>query len=93
MLDILLTWLILHLGGQEVNAIAQAAIVFAGHWGLIALKMVSIALVIVICEYIGRRDAQRQTLARRLATFAIAVSAFPPTFAVMQLAVLAVNSR
>ncbi len=82
-LDIMLTWVILHLGGREVNGIAHRAIEFAGHWGLIGLKLACVIVVIAICETIGRREMNK---GKRLSEWAIAISAFPVVAALVQLA-------
>lgn len=88
-LDIALTWVVLSLGGSEVNIIAQRAIELGGHWGLILLKLSSVVLVIFICEHITRRQPR---VARRLAVAAVAISAFPPVMASAQLALYAAGA-
>lgn len=81
-LDIILTWLVLQLGGREVNPVAAAVI---AHWdlgGAIAFKFSLMLMVIVLCEVIAR---QRETTARRLAKWSVAVSAVPPAYTMMLL--------
>jgi uncharacterized membrane protein len=74
-LDIIVTVAVLkHLGAREINTFAQRSIELFGTWGLIGLKFVSVILVVVICEYIGRSN---ERLGRRVATFAIVLSLFP----------------
>lgn len=81
-LDIMMTYLIIWgLGGREVNAVAQRFIHLLGHWGLILLKFSTVLLVIVICEFIGRR---RFDWGRRLAIAAICISALPVGAAILQ---------
>src|SRR5262245_4089370 len=64
-LDVMVTVTVLvHLGAREVNTIARWTIDHSGTWGLIALKFLSVIVVIVICEHIGRR---RATIGRSLA--------------------------
>ncbi|MBX3375887.1 MAG: hypothetical protein KF678_02650 [Phycisphaeraceae bacterium] len=87
-LDIMITVTVLvHLGMREANTFAQWSINQFGTWGLIGLKFLSVILVVLICEYIGRRDVTR---GRRLTVVAIAVSVFPVTAALVQVAYLAV---
>jgi len=81
-LDIMLTWVVLHLGGSELNAFAARAIEHAGHWGLIAIKFSAAIVVVSICEYIGR---QRDVHGRCTRTWAIAIWALPVVFALAQL--------
>jgi hypothetical protein len=83
-LDIMLTvTLLVHLGAREVNMIAQQSIELFGTWGLIGLKFLSVILVVLICEWVGRR---RYFLGRRVATAAIFISLFPVTAALGQVA-------
>lgn len=86
MLDIMLTWVIMHLGGTEVNPIANAAIAALGHWGLILIKLASIITVVAVLQILAQRNNEH---ARQLATVAIAIAAFPPAYALIQLAALA----
>lgn len=84
-LDILITVTVLvHLGMREADTIAQWSITPLGTWGLIGLSFLSV--VVMICEYVGRRDAPR---GRRLTVVAIAVSALPVNAALVQVAYLA----
>jgi hypothetical protein len=81
-LDIMLTvTLLVHLGAEEVNMIAQGSIELFGTWGLIWLKFLSVILVVLICEWVGR---VRQRSGRRLATAAIFISLFPISAALVQ---------
>lgn len=76
-MDIILTWLVLQLGGREVNPLAAAVI---AHWGLggaIAFKFSLMLMVIVLCEVIGRN---RDATARRLAWWSVGVSAAAPAY-------------
>src|SRR4051794_9296945 len=54
-LDLMLTWVILHRGGQELNSLADTIIDRYGLWGLSAFKFGVIAFIICLCEFIGRR--------------------------------------
>jgi hypothetical protein len=82
-LDVMLTvTLLVHLGGREVNMLAQRSIEAFGTWGLIGLKFLSVVLVVTICEWVGR---QRFVTGRRVATSAIFISLIPITAAVAQI--------
>ena len=73
-LDLLLTWLILHAGGREVNAIADWVIHQYNIQGLIAFKFMVVVLVLCICEVVGR---MRVDLGVRLARWAVVLTSFP----------------
>jgi hypothetical protein len=83
-LDVICTWIILMLGGVELNAIARRVIEAGGLPGMLALKFGVIASVVVICEYIGRRQNHA---GRRLAVAALALNAFPAAVGASQLGV------
>jgi hypothetical protein len=70
-LDVLVTSLVLALGGTEANALAAAVIDRAGVPGMVALKVFSIGAVIGVCEYVGRR---RPSAGHRLAQAALAAN-------------------
>lgn len=72
--DLLLTWLILHAGGREVNAIADWVIHHYNVRGVIVFKFVVVVLVLCICEAVGRL---RTDLGRTLARWAVVLTAFP----------------
>lgn len=74
-LDLLFTWVILHLdGGREVNILADWVIQRYGVVGSALYKAGLVGLVVCICEVVGRRRPQRGL---RLAKWAVAVTAFP----------------
>jgi hypothetical protein len=90
-LDIMVTVTVLvHLGAREVNTFAQWSIEHFGTWGLIGLKFLSVILVVMICEYIGRRS--RRTGAA-LATAAIFLSLIPVAAALTQVAYLTASGQ
>lgn len=83
-LDLCLTYtVIFRLGGREVNGLAQFALESGGFWGLIALKVLTMIVVIMACESIAR---ERNAAARRLAEWAVAISAIPVILALVQIA-------
>jgi hypothetical protein len=90
-LDLLLTATILiHFGGIEVNGVAHRIIESFGLGGLVAFKFATVLLVVGICEVIGRRHEAR---GRRLAEWAIALSAIPVMLALIQVAVAVANGH
>ncbi len=81
-MDVLVTWLVLRFGGSELNALARFAIEKAGVSGLISIKAATIAMVLAICEYVGRR---RPVMGRRLAEFALAANTLAVSFGLVYL--------
>lgn len=81
-LDVLLTWLILLLGGSEVNVLADAVIAFSGLRGILIYKFCLVVLVVVICEIVGRR---RPRVGRNLARGAVVITASPVVLSIIQL--------
>ncbi|MEX2217469.1 MAG: DUF5658 family protein [Phycisphaerales bacterium] len=83
-LDILVTHFILsQLGGWEVNVLAARLIERYGVWGLVALKYSTVVVVVLVCEYVGRR---RPRVGRGLAAAAIVISALPVGLGLLQVA-------
>lgn len=72
--DVIFTWIILRAGGREINALADWIIDRHNVAGLVMFKFAMVALVVLVCEVIGRRDFQRGL---KLARWAVALSAFP----------------
>lgn len=81
-LDVIFTYVMLNLGAVEVNIIANAALGYAGLWGLILLKFSVVAGVLWICEYVGRT---RLRTARSLVHAGITLNFFPVVFSIAQL--------
>ena len=84
-LDIMMTWIILHYGGQEMNKLA-ALVIF--HWqldGMIVFRFVLLVFVVVLCEVVGRR---RYKTGRRLAWAAVIINTVPVLAAVVQLLIV-----
>ena len=77
-LDVMLTWVILVLGGREVNAVANSVLSRWGLRGLVAFKFALVVFVILICEAVGRR---RPETGRKLARAAVAITCFPLVWA------------
>lgn len=73
-LDILFTWRILRAGGTEVNVLADWIIDRHDVPGMVLFKFLTVVLVVLICEVIGRR---RYKTGVKLARWAVALSAFP----------------
>jgi hypothetical protein len=80
--DVLLTSLILELGGVELNSLADWVHGQGGMFGLSVLKFATVAVVVVCCEAIARRNART---GGRLAEWAVAISAIPVAVAGAQL--------
>ena len=87
-LDIMLTWLILQMGGREENALAKWIIAHGGLVGAVLFKFGTVVFVVLICEYIGRRRAKT---GRRVAEWAIALTAIPVVVAIVQLLVVVLS--
>ncbi len=73
-LDILLTTVVLSLGGSEANPIASAIIYTCGLSGMVAYKYFIVGLVILGCEIVART---RMSAARRLAQILIVIHFTP----------------
>jgi len=73
-MDVMFTWIILWLGGREVNWIADQVIGSLGLPGAVGLKFGSVIVVIMVCEIVGRA---RGPTGRTLATAAVFVSSVP----------------
>ena len=81
-MDLILTWCILLMGGYEVNYLAHAVI---GAWqlpGLLLYKFCLVMLVIVCCEEIGRRQPPT---GRALVRVGVAMTCVPVVAALVQL--------
>jgi len=89
-IDVLLTAVVLTLGGQELNAIANNVLQAAGLPGLVALKFAMISCVILLCEIVGRRKLQ---LGSSVATFGVGVHAIVVAFTLGQLATFAMMAQ
>lgn len=88
--DIILTWIILNLGGREENALANWIFKHGGLVGAVIFKFATVVFVVVICEFIGRR---RDKTGRRVAEWAIALTAIPVVVAIVQLLVVALRGH
>ena len=73
-LDVMLTWVILFLEGHELNPFAAYAIKHFKLRGIVFLKLGTLALVLWICETVGRR---RYATGRRLVRWASVILAAP----------------
>lgn len=81
-LDLIMTNTVMHhFGAREVNTIADKAIQLFGFWGLIGLKFATVAVVVGICEFVGMR---RPATGRKVAEWAVAISAVPVVLAMVQ---------
>ncbi len=73
-LDVMFTWIVLHAGGREANAVAAAVLERFGLEGMVVFKFALVAFVIALCEVIGRRNVDA---GRRLASWAVALTCVP----------------
>ncbi len=81
-MDVIVTWVVLSTGGNELNALARWAIERAGVTGLISIKAATMALVLAICEYVGRRQPK---VGLRLAEFALVANSVAVSFGLVYL--------
>jgi len=81
-LDLVLTWVILHLEGAELNAVADWVIRRYDLVGVTIYKFALVLLVVLVCEIVGRRRPQTGL---RLARWAVVLSTFPVVVAVVHL--------
>jgi hypothetical protein len=81
-LDITLTWIILHLGGAELNHIADWIIVNYDIYGAVVYKYGLVAFVITICEVVTRAKPR---VGRRLAEWSVAITVIPVVVALIQI--------
>ncbi len=83
-LDILMTSVVLQLGGLEANPLAAKIIYRWGVPGMVVYKFIFVIIAIVIAEEVGRRHERK---GRKFVEYAIVISAFPVLFALTLLAV------
>ena len=87
-LDIAFTWVILSLGGIEVNPVAALVIEAWALQGAIVFKYCLTVFVIVLCEAIGRH---RDSAGRMLAVTAVVISSMPVVWSSFLLSGVAVG--
>ena len=73
-LDVMATWVVLHMGGREANAFANWVLQRWQLPGMVLLKFAAVVLVVIICEYIG---TQRPKTGLRVIQIAIVLYAIP----------------
>jgi hypothetical protein len=73
-LDVLLTGILLALGGREANPLADAVLRMHGFPGMVVYKYLTVGLVILACEFVAERNLRR---AQGLALALIAIKASP----------------
>ena len=81
-LDVILTWVILHWGGSELNALADWIIRRHDLLGIVTYKFALVLFVVLICEIVGRRNRRRGL---KLARWAVILTAFPVVVALIHL--------
>ena len=73
-LDVLITYTILRLGGREANLLAAWVLQQADIAGMVVYKFVIIAGVVMLCELVGRQAFQT---GRKLAVVLVLLSTVP----------------
>ncbi len=81
-MDLILTWIILHVGGAEVNFLANWVIGQFDLPGIVVFKYGLVLLVITICEIVGRTDFRR---GKHLGEWAVGLTFIPVVMALYQL--------
>jgi len=81
-LDVMLTTVVLHLGGSEVNLLADWVLTRYDLPGVVTFKFSLVVLVVCICETVGRRHYR---VGRKLAEWAVAITAIPVILALVQI--------
>jgi len=88
-MDVMLTTVILHMGGREVNVLASLVLQTWNLSGLVVYKFVLVAFVLTVCEAVGRADRRK---GRWLAVIAVAITAVPVILSFIQCLHLVVRS-
>lgn len=85
-MDIMMTYIILSpaFEGVEVNVLADWILRSGGFYAAIVFKLAIVAMVITICEVVGRRHFGK---GRRLAEWSVAITAIPVIASFAQLLV------
>mgnify|MGYP000978705533 CR=1 FL=1 len=81
-MDLLFTCIVLKLGGQEVNWVANKILEVWDLYGLLGFKLIMVVIIILICDFVGRRNNPR---GRFIALTAVGLTAIPVIMAIVQL--------
>ena len=73
-MDLMMTWIVLYFGGQEVNVLADYILDRWALTGMVVYKFSLVVFVIFLCEVIGH---YRPRLGRRLSIFAVFITLVP----------------
>ncbi len=73
-MDLMMTWVVLYFGGQEVNVLADYILDRWALTGMVVYKFSLVVFVIFLCEVIGH---YRPRLGRRLAIFSVLITLVP----------------
>ena len=79
--DVVATWFVLAQGGAELNHVAAAVIEWGGLGGTLVFKFTLVAVAIILCEEVARRN--RRT-GRRLCRVLVVLAAIPLIAIVLQ---------
>jgi hypothetical protein len=82
LLDLMLTAVVLGLEGAEVNPVADAVLQHAGVQGLMLFKLSLVVFVIIMCEWVARRNLRA---GRKLSEWSIAITSIPVIVSLYQL--------
>lgn len=77
-MDVLMTFVIIWIGGREANGIADAILQRFGFAGMTIFKFTIVVFVILLCEFIGRKS---EPSGRKLAEWSIALACVPVVIA------------
>lgn len=81
-MDVLLTALILKVGGHELNAVGRAAFAWAGLFGATMLKFTTVTVVLLACEYAERA---KPDAGRLIVYAAVSISTVPVMMGLMEI--------
>ena len=77
-MDVMMTFVVLWFGGREANGLADWVLQRFGIAGMTLFKFAIVVFVILLCEYVGRRNDRA---GRRLAEWAVALTCVPVVIA------------
>ncbi len=81
-MDLLFTCIVLRFGGIEVNWIARKFLETWDLYGLLGFKLAMVILIILLCDFVGRRNKER---GRFIAFTAVGLTSIPVILAIVQL--------
>jgi len=82
-MDVMLTWVVLQLGGAEINGLADWFISRYGLTGMTIYKFSLVVIFVVLCEIVGRL---RTSSGRMLSRVGVLIAVFPVVWTLVLLA-------